>query len=302
MKLRVQAPATTANLSCGFDVLGLALDLIFRVEVEAFEERLFLLTYQGEGKGEIPEDENNLFFKAVRSTWKRLGFEGIGLKVEAQNAIPIARGLGSSAACIVAGVTVANTLSGGELTLEEMLEVAVSLEGHPDNIVPAFLGGFTIALSKDRKVLYRKIPFLSSLYLYALIPNYALSTELMRRALPLSYSREDVVFSLQHLAFLLGSIFEESVEGFLQALEDRIHEPYRGKFVVGFEEVKSYVRERDLGNATISGSGPTILLFLTQPLRESEAKEIRGIYSHFGVVVNIREVHPREKGVEVEVL
>ncbi|MGQ9622810.1 MAG: homoserine kinase [Candidatus Caldatribacteriaceae bacterium] len=302
MRLRVQAPATTANLSCGFDVLGLALDLFFWVEVEVFEERLFLLTHQGEGEGEIPEDENNLFFKAVGRTWERLGFEGMGLKVKAQNAIPIARGLGSSAACIAAGVTVANTLSGGKLTLEEMLEVALLLEGHPDNIVPAFLGGFTIALLKEGKVLYRKIPFLSSLHLYALVPDYSLSTELMRRALPASYSREDVVFSLQRLAFLLGSVFEQSVEGFLQALEDRIHEPYRGKYVMGFEEVKSYVRERGLGSAAISGSGPTILLFLTQPLRDSEAREIQETFSHLGATVSVREVHPQEKGVEVEVL
>lgn len=301
MKLHIEAPATTANLACGFDVLGLALDLTYRVEVETLKERRFLLTHEGEGESEVPENEENLFFRAVQRTWEHLGFQGSGLRVKAQNGIPIARGLGSSAACIAAGVTVANVLCGRKLGFEEMLKIAVTLEGHPDNVVPAFVGGFTIALAQGESTLYRKLPFISSLYLYALIPDYTLSTEAMRRALPPSYGRDDVVFSLSHLAFLLGSLFEKDAEGFLRALEDRIHEPYRGKHVVGFFEVKDYVKERGIGNAAISGSGPTVLLFLLRPLEEREEREIGEIFSSCGVRVEIRRVHPREKGIEVVV-
>ncbi len=299
MKLYVEAPATTANLACGFDVLGLALDLTYRVEIETLEGQSLSIVHHGEGEGGIPENEENLFFQAVRKTWEYLGFRGPGLRVRAQNSIPIARGLGSSAACIVAGVATANALCGGKLGLEKMLTIAATLEGHPDNVVPAFVGGFTVALTEGGNILYRKLPFPLSLRLYALIPDYALRTEVMRQILPTSYGRTDVVFSLSHLAFLLGSLFAGDVDGFLQALEDRIHEPYRGKYVVGFPEVKTYVKEKGMGNAVISGSGPTILLFLRRPLVKEEEEEIQGMFSSRGVRVKICEIFPREKGVEV---
>ncbi|WP_017872791.1 homoserine kinase [Candidatus Caldatribacterium saccharofermentans] len=302
MKLRVCVPATSANLSCGFDVLGLALDLTYKVEVETTEERSFFLHHRGEGEGEVPQDERNLFFVAVRETWERLGFEGVGLRVCATNGIPIARGLGSSAACIVAGVMVANALCGGKLKVEEMLELAVALEGHPDNVIPAFVGGFTIALREEGRVFYQRFSFPPLFSLFVLIPDYTLSTEVMRGVLPASYPREDVVFSLSHLAFLLGSLFTRDREGFFRALEDRIHEPYRGKYVVGFPEVKEYVKGKGLGNVVISGSGPTLLLVLSRPLEEEEKKEIAGIFAARGVAVRIQEVHPEEKGARVEIL
>ncbi|MCS7242280.1 MAG: homoserine kinase [Candidatus Caldatribacterium sp.] len=302
MKLYVEAPATTANLSCGFDVLGLALDLTYRVEVETLKEQSFLITCEGEGKGLLPEDEENLFFRTVQKTWEYLGYQGPGLKVRAWSSIPIARGLGSSAACIVAGIVTANALSGENLTLEDMLRIAVALEGHPDNVVPAFLGGFTIALARGNDILYQKLSFALPIHFYVLIPNYPLSTETMRQVLPRFYVREDVVFSLSHLAFLLGSLLKGDVNGFLCALEDRIHEPYREKYVVGFPEVKAYVKKKGIGNAAISGSGPTILLCLCRPLEEGERREIEEIFSSLDVCVGIRKVFPREEGVRVMTL
>ncbi|MEN3202951.1 MAG: homoserine kinase [Atribacterota bacterium] len=302
MKLWVEAPATTANLSCGFDVLGLALDLTYRVEVETLEEQSFVITHQGEGEGIIPENKENLFFRAVWKTWEHLGFQGPGLKVRAWNSIPVTRGLGSSAACIVAGVAAANALCGEKLDFKDMIRIAVSLEGHPDNVVPAFVGGFTIALVKNGNILYQKFLFTLPVHLYALIPNYFLSTEAMRQVLPLSYRREDVVFSLSHLAFLLGSLFKGDVDGFLGALEDRIHEPYRGEYVAGFSEVKAYVRKEGIGNAVISGSGPTIILLLSRPLERKEEKDLRKIFSACGVDIDVRKVYPREEGVRVVVL
>lgn len=302
MKLYVEAPATTANLSCGFDVLGLALSLTYRVEVETLDERLFAITHHGEGEGVIPENEENLFFQAVQRTWEHLGFRGPGLKVKAWSSIPVTRGLGSSAACIVAGVTVANVLGGGNLSLEDMLQIAVALEGHPDNIVPAFVGGFTIALTKDGSILYQRFPFTLPVHLYILVPDYLLSTETMRQVLPGFYSREDVVFSLGHLAFLLGSLFKGDVDGFFCALEDRIHEPYRGRYVKGFSEVKAYVTKKGIGSAVISGSGPTILLLLLRPLEDREEKDLKEIFSSCGVCAKVQRVYPREEGVKVVTL
>lgn len=302
MKLYVEAPATTANLSCGFDVLGLALNLTYRVEVETLDEQSFVIVHQGEGEDVIPKDEENLFFQAIQRTWEYLGFRGFGLKAKAWNSIPVARGLGSSAACIVAGVATANALCKGNLSLEDMLRIAVALEGHPDNVVPAFVGGFTIALTKDSSILYQRFPFTLPVYLYVLVPDYFLSTETMRQVLPDSYARKDVVFSLGHLAFLLGSFFKGDVDGFFCALEDRIHEPYRGKHVKGFSEIKAYIREKGIGNAVISGSGPTILLLLLRPLENGEEKDLGEILSSYGVCAKVQRVCPREEGVKVIVL
>lgn len=302
MKLYVEAPATTANLSCGFDVLGLALHLTYRVEVETLDEETFVITHHGEGEGVIPEGKENLFFQAVQRTWEYLGFRGFGLKAKAWNSIPVTRGLGSSAACIVAGVAAANALCGGNLNLEDMLQIAVALEGHPDNVVPAFVGGFTIALTKNGGILHQRFPFTLPVYLYILVPDYLLSTETMRQILPGSYSREDVVFSLGHLAFLLGSFFKGDIEGFLCALEDRIHEPYREKHIKGFSEAKAYIKKKGIGSAAISGSGPTILLLLLRPLEDEEEKELKEIFSSYGVCVKVQRVHPREEGVRVVIL
>ena len=174
---------------------------------------------------------------------------------------PISRGLGSSAACIVAGVISANEVMGRVLNLSQMIEVASQIEGHSDNVLPAFLGGFTIALLREGRIFYHQLPFLREVEMVVCIPDYTLSTEEMRKVLPSSYPRDKVVFTLSSLAYLLGSIFTGDKEGFFLSLEDEIHQPYRGAKIKGFSEVKEYIQKRNLGNVAISGSGPALILF-----------------------------------------
>lgn len=296
----VQVPATSANLACGFDTLGLALNLFYRVEVSSADEGLHLY-HEGEGKGIIKE-EDNLFFQSVKKTWEKVGFSGLGMRVRAFNEIPISRGLGSSAACIVAGITSANELMGRVLSLSQMIELASQIEGHPDNVLPAFLGGFTIAFSKEGKIFYHQLPFLPGVEIVVCVPDYTLSTEEMRKILPSSYPRDKVVFNLSSLAYLLGSIFTEDKEGFLLSLEDEIHQPYRGAKIKGFNEVKEYIQKRNLGNVAISGSGPTLILFLSRPLQEAEEKDVEGIFQSQGVNINIKKVEWVKEGVKVRKL
>lgn len=276
MVFEVDVPATTANLSCGFDVLGMALDLHYRIRVEVGKKG-FSIRHHGEGEGLIPLSEEHLLYQTIQKVWKKIDFTPVGLTVEAWNEIPIARGLGSSAACIVAGVVAANLIAGDRLSQDEMIQMAFEIEGHPDNVLPAFLGGFTIALSREGRVHYHRFPFFDHAEMVLCIPQYGLSTEAMRKILPESYSRHQVVSNLSHLAYLLGSLFANDFDGFLLALEDLIHEPYRGKAISGFFEVKEYVQKRGLGNAAISGSGPTVILFLRRSLREEEIRDIRGL-------------------------
>ncbi len=303
MTFEVKVPATTANIACGFDVLGMALSLFYRVRVKERNDGRFSLIHRGEGEGTVATNEDNLFFKTIHKTWDAIGHIPMGFDVEAWNEIPIARGLGSSAACIVAGVVTANLLAGNVLREEEMIRLAVEIEGHPDNILPAFLGGFTIAFPSEGKIYYRKFPFFDQVEMVLCIPSYKLSTEKMRQILPREYPRHQVVSNLAHLAYLLGSIFEKDLSGFLMALEDYVHEPYRGREVRGFFEVKNYVVRRGLGNAAISGSGPTIILFLHRPLSEEEAKDVQDIFSAYGVEgITLKRVRWMKEGIEVQML
>lgn len=303
MVFEVCVPATTANLGCGFDVLGMALNLFYHTKVVVEQKQSFSILHRGEGEGMVPVSKDNLFFQAVLKTWEHIGFSPVGLRVEAYNQIPIARGLGSSAACIVAGVLTASHVAGSVLSCEEMMQVALEMEGHPDNLLPAFLGGFTIALAGGGKVYYRKLSFFQDVEMVLCIPQYELSTEKMRQLLPDVYPRHQVVFNLAHLAYLLGSIFIQDFSGFLLALEDSVHQPYRGQEIKGFFAVKDYVQSNNLGNAVISGSGPTVLLFLRRLLSQEEAKAIKNLFYKSGAgEVALKRVQWVENGAIVKML
>lgn len=303
MVFEVSVPATTANIGCGFDVLGMALDLYYRVRVEVNEGNSFAILHRGEGEGTISSSEEHLLYRTVRKAWEEIHFPPVSLHVEAFNDIPIARGLGSSAACIVAGVTVANFIAGNVFSLEEMIRIACEIEGHPDNVLPAFLGGFTVAMPYGGKMYYHRFPFFSDVEMVLCIPRYGLSTAAMRKLLPDTYPRQQVVFNLSRLAYLLGSLFEQDFEGFLLALEDYLHQPYRGKEIKGFFEVKEYVQRRNLGNAAISGSGPTVILFLRRSLMEKEVAEIQELFQAKGAEgVVLKRVRWVERGAVVKSL
>ncbi|MEI6157322.1 MAG: homoserine kinase [Atribacterota bacterium] len=281
--IEIRVPATTANIACGFDVLGLALGLYYSVTVETRDDRVFTMTNQGEGREYLACDEKNLFFRTVQTVWKQIGFTGIGLSVESKNEIPVCRGLGSSASCIAAGVMAANEIAGNVLGIQEMIQIACVLEGHPDNLLPAFMGGFTIVLNIGKEIRFQKHDFLNDLHLVACVPEYSLSTEEMRRLLPDTYPREKVIFNLSRIAFLVGSIIQKDRESFFLALDDAIHQPYREPRVKGFSEVRNFLKKEKLGDAAISGSGPTVLLFLRERMSPVVQEEVQSIFLHQGV-------------------
>lgn len=212
--IEVRIPATTANLGCGFDVLGMALDLYYTVHVRPIKENKYIIRNRGEGEHYLPEDDRNLFFKTVKKVSKMKNFPEQGLEVEAFNQIPVCRGLGSSAACIAAAIVTVNELNGRVLSIQDMIHFATQIEGHPDNVIPAMVGGLTVAMKNNQEILYQKFPFFDNIHLVACIPEYTLSTEEMRKILPSEYSREDVIFNLSRIAYLMGSICRQDREGF----------------------------------------------------------------------------------------
>lgn len=223
-----------------------------------------------------------------------------GLEVEAFNQIPVCRGLGSSAACIAAAIVTVNELNGRVLSIQDMIHFATQIEGHPDNVIPAMVGGLTVAMKNNQEILYQKFPFFDNIHLVACIPEYSLSTEEMRKILPSEYSREDVIFNLSRIAYLMGSICRQDREGFFAALDDAIHQPFRGQKIPGFFEIREYLHEKGKGEAVISGSGSTILLMLRDPISSSDEAEMRELFAQKGTTdLVIKKVNWESQGIRV---
>jgi homoserine kinase len=257
----VSVPATSANLGPGFDCLGLALAL--RDEVTASLDEQTSVEISGEGAAELPTDEKHLIVRAMRETFEELGSQPDGVRLRCVNRIPQARGLGSSSAAIVAGVTLANALAGGRLTRADELRIAGRIEGHPDNVAPCLLGGFTIAWMSEgvaKAVSLAPSPFLR---LTLLVPGEKGLTEHARAALPATVPHDDAAFTAGRAALLVHAL-TKAPELLFEATEDRLHQSYRAS---GMPATADLVRRlRGVGvAATVSGAGPSVLAMTALP-------------------------------------
>lgn len=254
----VRVPATSANLGPGFDSLGLALDLYDEVTATALEESAGVaVEVDGEGRGAVASDERHLVASTMLRAFDALGVPAPGLRLECRNRIPHARGLGSSSAAIVAGVVLADALAGGGMSRAEKLVLAGEIEGHPDNVAPCLLGGFTIAYSTEdgaRAVGLEPSPRLRP---WAFVPESQGLTSAARAALPEHVSYPDAVFNLARAALLVEAI-TRSPSRLFDATEDRLHQQHRAQGMP--ESLRLLGRLRAAGvAAAISGAGPTVL-------------------------------------------
>lgn len=279
-RVRVRVPATSANLGPGFDAFGLALTLYDEIVVEPGEPepsrvgagdaghagRRVLIDVTGEGAEAVPRDERHLIVRAIDATYGRLGFPLPGmLRLECRNRIPHARGLGSSAAAIVAGVLAARALiPEGERRLPdpEALRLAARLEGHPDNVAACLFGGLTIAWGGEHAAAVRLEP--ADLDLVAFVPERSLSTEAARGVLPERVPHADAAANAGRAGLLVGALTGALTEvagpAWLEATDDLLHQPYRSSVMP--ESSRLVGRLRALGvPAVISGAGPTVLAF-----------------------------------------
>jgi homoserine kinase len=254
----VRVPATCANLGPGFDALGLALALYDEVEAHTAADGLSVAVH-GEG-ADLPRDETHLVVRAMRATFDKLGGQPPGLSLTCRNRIPHSRGLGSSAAAIVAGVLLARALVvGGEQLLpgEDVLVLAAQLEGHPDNVASCLLGGFTIAWSDPHARAVRLEPH-DSVRPVVLIPPFSASTHEARRLLPATVPHTDAAFAAGRAALLVAALTTRP-EALFAATEDRLHQGYRAPAMP--ETAELVQRLRDEGHAAVvSGAGPTVLV------------------------------------------
>lgn len=206
--IRIQVPATSANLGSGFDSLGIALSMYNQVWMEEFDG----IAITSKDAVAVPTDQSNLIYWSASYLYKECGRRFPGLKLVQENNIPMTRGLGSSSACIVAGLLGANRFLGNPLTQHDLVNLACKIEGHPDNTTPAFTGGLVTSAIEGGRVHSVTVPIAAHIRFGLFIPPFELKTETARSALPKSYSREDAVYNLSRSALMTAALFSGSLE------------------------------------------------------------------------------------------
>lgn len=251
--LTIKVPASTSNLGCGFDSVGIAFNLYNTWTFEQSKDFELI----GFENGLIKQ---NMVLSSYQYVFQLLKKDMIPVRITLiESQIPISRGLGSSASCIIAGVLAANHFLDSILTKEECITIATQIEGHPDNISASLLGGFVSSFIKDDVVRSVSYPIDKDLNFYVLIPNFNLSTKVARAALPKNYLIEDVVFSLSRAIQLPYGLAHGDVKLLKDLLDDKIHEPYRFPLINQALEIKNDFNELEVA-VSISGAGPSILL------------------------------------------
>lgn len=253
--IKITVPATSANLGPGFDCLGLALDLYNDFYIEEIEEGLVI-----EGCLEEFKNENNLFYVSFQKALSELNEAVKGIKIIFDSRIPLKGGLGSSATCIIGGILGAFAIKGIEIDNDRVLKIAKTIENHPDNIVPALLGGITVAVIENDKVYYEKFTTSDSFEFIALSPDIELSTEEARSILPKNISLSDGVYNVSRAALLAMALSKGNKENIRVACNDRFHQNYRGKLIPDFFEILEFAKDNGAITSFLSGAGPTIMI------------------------------------------
>ena len=310
MKVSVKVPASSANIGPGFDCMGLALPIYNTITIEetvlpgtgieinvmsedeSNEEQLF---------DNIPKDKNNLVYKAVEMLYNSIGQEPSELKINIQTGIPIARGLGSSSSVIVGGLLAANKLLGNPADETALLAIATEVEGHPDNIAPAILGGLVLSsLEEDGSVTYFKLNWPEEWDLTVCIPDFELSTEISRSVLPKEVTMADANFNAKHLAMLVQALNTSDSKLMKLALKDKLHQPYREKLVPGMKEImEAFKHEDGILGCVLSGAGPTLLVISHRYDVDKIKSTVKEIWEAQNIKVDIRTLKVEEQGAVV---
>ncbi|MBQ2824491.1 MAG: homoserine kinase [Oscillospiraceae bacterium] len=253
--IKIQIPATSANLGAGFDALGLALSYYNYVNMEE-ADGIFISSLDNTP---VPQDESNLVYHTAKTLFDICGKPFHGLKIEQLNNIPMARGLGSSSACIIAGLVGANTLMGSPLGLDDLVNLSAQIEGHPDNTAPALLGGIVTAVFDGRTVHWVKQEVFTTLKFVVVIPDFELKTEKARACLPKEISHKDAVYNLSRAALFSASLLTGKYENLRTAVHDRLHQPYRMELIPHGREVFDTAYSLGAYASYLSGAGPAIM-------------------------------------------
>lgn len=279
--VKIQVPATTANVGPGFDILGIALNLYNYIEIDLSES--YEISFSGtEYKTSLSKSKNNLFYTSMAKVYEQFGLEMPNFKINIDVNIPLSRGLGSSSSAIVSGVVSANHFLGNKLNTNDLLKICNDIEGHPDNIAPCLLGGIVISAIENDNVITQKIQNKNQFKFIAVIPDFELSTKEARKALPEHITYADSIFNSSRLSMMIMALINGDNELLSMSLNDKLHQQYRGRFIKGFDEVINIAKESGAIGAVLSGAGPTILA-ITDKDENFIAQNIKNKWNDFGI-------------------
>lgn len=294
MNITIKVPATSANLGPGFDSLGLALDLWNESVFELADE--FSAHIEGEGEGKLAQGSNNMIIRIARQFAERVGKDLHPFVVRCINRIPTGSGMGSSAAATLTGLLAANALTESNLSQEEILCIASEIEGHPDNVAPALMGGLVVSTLNDGKVIARKLP-IAPMHVTVVLPDFHFPTKEARGALPQNITIKDAVHNISRAvlvteAFRIGDL---SLLG--EVMTDVLHQPYRIPLIPGAQDAMGAMKAAGASAVALSGAGPSLIAFSqTGPNIGSAAKRA---FEAAGLSVRIFQLGVSSQGAEI---
>lgn len=275
--VKVRVPATVANLGPGFDALGVAIRMHLEIEIEPRRDSVEIMV-EGEGAEQLPSDNTNLVIRAMNVFFDHVGRRPAGYAVRVKNPIPLGAGLGSSAAAVVGGLIAARSLTNRTVSQLETMQLATELDGHPDNVLPALLGGLVVCYRSETDELrhYRTEPNERLVPIVA-VPREGFSTAQARKALPSDVSFADAQFTASRAALLVAAMSQGAGADVLaDAMNDRLHEPHRLKLMPETFAVHSDLRNAGLAVA-LAGAGPSLLVVVPRPEAATRAEQVRRV-------------------------
>ncbi len=276
--VRVKVPATVANLGPGFDALGVAVQMHLEIDIEPRRDSVDVQV-EGEGAASLPQDETNLVITSMNRFFDHVGRRPPGYSVRIKNPIPLAAGLGSSAAAVVGGLFAARALTGRSLPQAEMVSLAVDIEGHPDNIMPALVGGLVVCYrgANDGNLKHLRLDPSNRLVPLLAVPAEGYPTKKARDVLPREVSFADAQFTASRAALLVAAVTQGAgTEILADAMDDRLHEPHRLKLMPETYAVHSELRDAGLAVA-LAGAGPSLLVVVPRPEVTTRAEQVRRV-------------------------
>ncbi|MDP6102537.1 MAG: homoserine kinase [Dehalococcoidia bacterium] len=260
-QVTVRVPATSGNLGPGFDCLGMALDWWNDVHMSISSTPE--INVLGEGADALSTTEHNLVYQSAQALFREAGETPPPLSISCENRIPLARGLGSSAAAIVSGLLAANALCSHPLDQQYLLNLAVRLEGHADNVTPALLGGCQVVVQDDDRVIPDAVPMAPDLGAIVFVPDLPMPTKKARAVLAEKVTRKDAVYNMGRVALLVNSLSSGRFENLRVATQDRLHQPAREKIFPAMKYIFRAARDAGAAGVFLSGGGSSVLALAT---------------------------------------
>lgn len=298
-QVTVIVPATTANLGAGFDCIGAALTVYNQFTFTTVENRDLKIVVTGEEAAQVSCDRNNLLYQAVTKFYQTIDRSVPNLEIEIKLGVPLARGLGSSATAIVGGLVGANQLADYPLSTDEVMELAIEMEGHPDNVVPALLGNCQLSVGETGNWQICEIPWHQEIVPVVAIPDFELSTEAARAVLPSTISRSDAIFNIARLGLLLRGLETNNHDWLRVALADKLHQPYRQSLIEGYQQVEAAAIASGAYGMVISGAGPTLLALTNPQQAKSVVAAMNQAWSREGINPQVKILQLDTTGAKV---